>query len=122
MLHFRVGICFIGLLILISTLRESWMRTVLGPRQNTQKVLNDQNVLHTRVLHCFSAIRNAKYLISTDTFADDIHCLHGIRVLTFFLTIMVHLKIEIFLQPQYNKDFAIQVNILYVFHIKPYTN
>lgn len=89
------------------------MRSALVENQNIQKVMDDQNVLSLRVLHCFSALRNVKYLLSTGSFADDIQCLHGIRVLSFFLIVFVHTGLEIIRNPFYNKDAVIQVNIFY---------
>ncbi len=110
--------CFIGLLILISTFHEFWMRTLLGPCQNIQKKLDDQNVLHIRVLHCFSALRNVKHLIATDSSSDDIQCLHGIRALSFFSIIMFHTGADIFIRDRlYNNDAIIHVNISYFFHL-----
>ena len=91
--------CFIGLLILISTFYEFWMRKLLGPCQNIQKKLDDQNVLHIRVLHCFSALRNVKHLIATDSSSDDIQCLHGIRasfLLLFFIREQIFLFATVF--------------------------
>lgn len=100
---FRAVICLIVLLILISTLREFRMRAVLGPHQKIQKVLNDQNVLH-----CFSALRNVKDWLSIGS-SDDIPCLHGIRVFSFFLIILVHTGEQFFRHSLYNKGAMIQV-------------
>jgi len=92
------------------------MKTRLGPRQNIQKVLDDDNVLRNRILHCFSALRNVKYLISTESSSNDIPCLHGIRALSFLLIILLHMGGEMFFQDRlYNYDAIIQVNIYFNF-------
>ena len=102
-LCFRVVIGFILFLILISTLREFRMRAALEPHQNIQKVLDDRNVLH-----CFSALRNVKDWLSIGS-SDDITCLHGIRVISFFLIILAHTGEQLFRHSLYNKSAMIQV-------------
>lgn len=47
--------------------------------------------LSSKLLHCFSLIRNGRQLLSTDTnVKEDIGCLHGIRVLSMAWIIFIH--------------------------------
>ena len=47
--------------------------------------------LSSKLLHCFSLIRNGSQLLSTDTnVKEDIGCLHGIRVLSMAWIIFIH--------------------------------
>ena len=90
----------------------------MGPSQNIQKVLDEQKVLSVRILNCFSALRNAKYLIATESSTDDIQCLHGIRVLSLFFVTMAHMIGEIFIRDRlYNNDSQVHVNILHIFFL-----
>ena len=66
--------------------------------------------LAVRVLHCFSANKNIKEIVSTKKpSADDISCLHGIRVLSFIGLILVHTGEEIYRRRMYNKKIMSQV-------------
>lgn len=123
-IFYRITICFIGLLILISTVHDCWMRTLSGSiNQNIQLALEEQKAIPVRILQCFSVLRNANYLFSNDSgsFPDDTRCLQGIRVLSFFVIISAHMGVEIFRHPQYNNGAQLQVNILYTFNRTSHT-
>lgn len=43
------------------------------------------------ILHCFSLIRNVRFLISTRTdIKDNLSCLHGLRVISTFFIVFLH--------------------------------
>ncbi|XP_028401905.1 nose resistant to fluoxetine protein 6-like [Dendronephthya gigantea] len=58
------------------------------------------------VLHCFSCLRNIKFIMSTDVGKSDLTYLHGIRVISMFWIIGLHAFNELFSLPIENEEDA----------------
>ena len=65
--------------------------------QNLNAVYNSSQVifftgLWYKILHCFSMIRNVKWIMNTNAGKSDLTYLHGIRVLSLFWIILFHVN------------------------------
>jgi hypothetical protein len=63
------------------------------------------------LLHCFSAKKNCRSLLSTEQDSkDSLPCLHGIRVLTVCWIVLMHVGSEFSIERMvYNKSTAVKV-------------
>ncbi len=112
-------VCIIFVLVLTSTIHEIW--GWLFPVPNIDKkssILVKQESTAMRFLQCFSAIRNVNdwIFVKTDAAVDEITCLHGLRVLTILVTILIHTTEVVFvLSRPIEQEKIVQVCIFWEF-------
>ena len=81
----------IFVLVLTSTFHDMW--GWLFPVSRTDKKTSNlvkQESTTKQFLQCFSVLRNVNDWISVKTAANEITCLHGLRVLSILATIFIH--------------------------------
>ncbi|XP_046851781.1 nose resistant to fluoxetine protein 6-like [Xenia sp. Carnegie-2017] len=75
----------------ISMDKETNEKTPLLPN-DTKKTQKSEDSLVYKVLNSFSISRNVKWIMNTSVRKGDLTCLHGIRVLSLFWIILIHVN------------------------------
>ena len=93
--------CLIVATVAAATLHQMWKEKA---NNNGGKVDFQKEHLAVRALHCFSLIENGRSLVSTkENVKGSLSCLHGIRVLSMFWIVLLHISEESFSRYTHNK-------------------
>lgn len=106
----RVLFSLLALAVISSTIYEAWRENYLD-----RPIQNQVESFPIRTFHCFSLIKNWRKLISTEDSKDSLPCLHGIRVLSIFWVVLLHVTEESFNRYTYNKLSTKEVKLLTFF-------
>lgn len=83
----RVIFSCLGLVIIVATLYDGWRL-----HYEKRPIQSQSERFSVRMLHCFSALSNAKAVLNTSTNnPDNLACLNGIRVVTTTWVMMGHI-------------------------------
>ncbi|XP_057379360.1 nose resistant to fluoxetine protein 6-like [Daphnia carinata] len=93
--------CFLGIVVTVATVHHTWTNNDCDDSRKPFAI---------QLLHCFSAKRNCKTLLSVQEDAkDSLACLHGIRVLTICWVVLMHVGSEFTIERiSYNKQTAVK--------------
>lgn len=109
----RIMVCIIFGLVLTSTIHEIWKQVFPAPIGKHSSCLVKEST-SMKVLQCFSAVRNIKdWLTVKNVSADEINCLHGLRVISLLVTILIHTSEVVFvLSRPTSQEKLVQVSFL----------
>ena len=96
----RSFFCLLVATVAAATLHQAWKEK----SNNGDAVDFQKEHLAVRALHCFSLIENGRSLLSTkDNIKGSLSCLHGIRVLSMFWIVLLHISEESLNRYTYNR-------------------
>lgn len=96
---FRALVSLLGVLVLSATLHDAWIKSFKMSHQANNNTLDHSLI---KILHCFSALKNGREILSTRASSSDLSCLHGIRFLSATWIILYHSNYHIDYSAAYN--------------------